>query len=108
MICKYFNKILSRVGEHTMPVGHCLGMKNMPTVECDGCIADCENDDMKRKFKEQAKECTIYDVKIKRSDLTIEEKTIAAPEDELIFEFANFVDELCYNNATEIVIKKRW
>ena len=94
MICKYFNKILSRVGEHTMPVCH--------------CIADCENDDMKRKFKEQAKECTIYDVKIKRSDLTIEEKTIAAPEDELIFEFANFVDELCCNNATEIVIKKRW
>lgn len=108
MICKHFVTILSQVGEHKIPVGHCMGMKNMPTVNCDGCLSDCENDDFKEKIKKHAKECDIYDVKIKRSDLTIEEKTIAIPEDELIFEFANFVDELCFNNATEINIKKRW
>lgn len=100
--------MLSQVGEYKVPVGHCMGMKNMPTVECDGCLSDCENEHMKEKIKEQAKGCDIYDVKIKRSDLTIIEKTITVPEDELIFEFANFVDELCCNNATEINIKKRW
>ena len=108
MICSHYTNILSRVGEHTIPVGHCLGMKNMPTVKCNGCLTHCENDSVIEKIKKQAKECNVYDVKIKRSDLTIEEKTIAVPDEELIFEFSDLATELCCNNATEINIKKRW
>lgn len=100
MMCNYYTITQSIVGR-------CMGMKNMPIVECDGCLGDCENEHMIQKLKKQAKECAIYDVKIKRSDLTITEKTIVVPDDELIFEFSELVDELQFNNATEINIKKR-
>lgn len=104
MLCSHYTRILSKVGEHAEPVGHCLGMKNMPTVKCDGCLSHCENEHMIEKIKD----CTIYDVKIKRSDLTITEKTIAVLDGELTFEFADLIDELQSNDAIEINIKKRW
>ena len=108
MICKHFVTILSQVGEHKVPVDHCLGMKNMPTVKCEGCMIKCENEHMIEKIKEQAKGCDIYDVKIKRCDLTVTEKTMAIPKDQLIFELANLADEFNSDNATEINIKRRW
>lgn len=108
MTCRHFITLLSQVGEHKVPVDHCLGMKNMPTVKCEGCLTKCENEHMKEKIKEQSKDCNIYDVKIIKSDLTVVEKTIAVPvEEELIAEFTYLVDELQYNIATEINIKRR-
>ena len=107
MICRHFVTLLSQVGEHKIPTGHCLGMKNMPTVKCEGCLAKCENEYMKEKIKVQSKECTIYDVKIKRSDLTIIEKIVAVPDDELIFVFSDLIDDLQFKDAVEINIKKR-